>query len=143
MCVVYRRTGPTTLPALRWEMFRSKNLEGEMLPPARAALMPHIARANYTAVRDKSYITSCPVLPPIDQSGWNLENGVYVPVRCLVPPAPRAVLELTKCGCKAGCRPTGKRSCCSNGLPCTPLCKCYGGDCSNSVKDDGHADIIR
>jgi len=73
-----------------------------MLPPTRAALMPHIARANYTAVRDKSYITSCPVLPPIDQSGWNLENGVYVLVRCLVPPAPRAVLELTKCGCRLG-----------------------------------------
>jgi len=68
VCHVYRRTGPTTLPALRWEMFRSKNLEGEMLPPTGAALiyMPHIARANYTAVRDKSYITSCPVLPPID-----------------------------------------------------------------------------
>jgi len=118
-------------------MFRSKNLEGEMLPPTRAALVPHIARANYTAVRDKSYITSCPVLPPVDQSGWNLENGVYVPVRCLVPPATRAVLELNKCGCKAGC--TGKCSCCSNGLPCIPLCKCYGGNCSNSVKDDGHA----
>jgi len=57
--------------------------------------------------------------------------------RCLVPPAHRAVLELTKCGCKAGC--TGKCSRCSNGLPCTPLCKCYGGDCSNSVKEDGHA----
>jgi len=48
VCHVYRRTGPTTLPALRWEMFHSKNLEGEMLPPTRAA------RANYTAVRDKS-----------------------------------------------------------------------------------------
>jgi len=90
-----------------------------MLPPTPVALMPHIARANYTAVRDKSYITSRAVLPPIDQSGWNLENGVYVPVRCLVPPAPTAVLELTKCGCKAGC--TGKCSCCSDGLPCTPL----------------------
>ena len=76
VCHVYKRTGPTTLPALRWEMFCSKNLEGEMLPPTRAALMPHIARANYTAVRDKSYITSRAVLPPIDQSGWNLENEV-------------------------------------------------------------------
>jgi len=37
--------------------------------------------------------------------------------------------------------PALKCSYCSNGLPCTPLCKCYGGDCSNSVKDNGHAGI--
>ena len=30
VCRVYRRTGPTTLPPLRCEMFRSKNLEGEI-----------------------------------------------------------------------------------------------------------------
>jgi len=67
-----------------------------MLPPTCAALMPHIAHANYTAIRYKSYTTSCPVLLPTDQSDWNLENStVYVLVRCLLPPAPRAVLELT------------------------------------------------
>ena len=25
--------GATTIPALRWELFRSRNLEGEKLPP--------------------------------------------------------------------------------------------------------------
>ena len=136
VCSVYCPKGPTTIPALRWEMFLSRNLEGEMLPPTRAALMPHITRANYIAMRDKSYVTSCPILPPIDQSGWRLEKGVYVPVRCVTLHAPRAMLELTKCACKAGCR--GRCSCCKNGLPCTPLCKCYGGDCSNAIKNDGH-----
>ncbi|KAG0715585.1 hypothetical protein GWK47_011611 [Chionoecetes opilio] len=136
VCSVYCPKGPTTLPALQWEMFRSRNLEGEMLPPTRAALMPHITHTNYIAMRDRSYVTSCPILPPIDQSGWSLEKGVYVLVRCLMLSAPRAALELTKCSCKAGCR--GRCSCCKNGLPYTPLCKCYGGDCSNSTKNDGH-----
>lgn len=40
VCRVYSSTGPTTIPELRWELFRSKYLEGDMLPPTRAALMP-------------------------------------------------------------------------------------------------------
>lgn len=47
VCHVYSLKGPISLPSLRWELFRSKNLEGEMLPPTRATLLPHILRANY------------------------------------------------------------------------------------------------
>ena len=46
-----------------WETFRTRNLEGESLPPTRATLLSHITRANYIAMRDKSYTTHCPVLP--------------------------------------------------------------------------------
>jgi len=51
-------------------------------------------------VREKSYYTNCPVLPPIDENGWNIQDGVYIPVS-EVPHSscPQAVLELTKCGC--------------------------------------------
>ena len=134
VCCVYSSTGPTTLPSLRWEQFRSKNLEGEILPPTRAALLPHIIRANYVTMRDKSYLTDCPELPPIEENGWNLlESRCYIPVKCLALPAPKAVLELIKCGCKAGCK--GRCSCSINSLPCTPLCKCYSGDCGNIVRD--------
>ena len=140
VCHVYCSTGPTTLPALRWELFRSKNLEGEMLPPTRAALIPHITRANYIAMRDKSYNTKCPALPPVEQNGWEVKEGVYVPVRCLALPAPRAVIELTKCLCKSGCK--GRCSCFKNGLPCTPLCKCHWSDCANVIKNDIHNDDV-
>ena len=134
VCRVYSPKGPTTLPSLRWELFRSKNLEGEMLPPTRATLLPHICRANYITMRDKSYQTSCPELPPIEANGWNLEKELYVPVRCLALPAPRAVIELIKCHCKTGCK--GRCSCSSNGLPCTPLCKCYGENCENTIREN-------
>ena len=132
VCRVYCSTGPIALPALRWELFRSKNLEGEMLPPTRSALLPHILRANYIAMRDKSYLVNCPVLPPIEQNGWIAEEGNYNPVHCLTFPAPRAVIELTKCGCKAGCK--GRCTCHRNNLPCTPLCKCSTGDCGNGIQ---------
>ena len=134
LCHVYSPTGPVTLPSLRWELFRSKNLEGEMLPPTRAALLPHIMRANYITMRDKSYHTNCPELPAIEENGWRLENGRYVPVWCLILPAPQAVLELIKCGCRAGCK--NRCSCSNNQLPCTPLCKCYGGDCANATREE-------
>lgn len=133
VCHVYCSIGPTTLPALRWHLFRSKNLEGEMLPPTRSSLLPHVTRANYIAMHDKSYTSNCPALPPIDQNGWIVEEGLYVPVRCLNLPAPRAVIELTKCSCKSGC--TGRCTCCKNSIPCTPLCKCSAVDCDNVVKN--------
>jgi hypothetical protein len=133
VCHVYCATGPASLPALRWTLFASKNMEGEMLPPTRAALLPHIQRANYVAMRDKSYHTTNPALPPLEENGWKIENAAYIPVRCLSPPAPLAVIELIKCGCKTGCR-MATCSCSSNRLPCTPLCKCYSGDCLNVFK---------
>jgi len=69
VCRVYNPKGPTTLPLLRWELFRSKNLDGEMLPPIRATLLPHILRANYITIRDKSYQTNCSDLPTIETNG--------------------------------------------------------------------------
>ena len=40
-----------------------------MLPYTRAALMLHIVRTSYIAMRDKSNVTCRPNLLPIDQSG--------------------------------------------------------------------------
>ena len=104
VCSVYSTNGPKNLPELRWELFRTKNREGEMLPPTRASLLPHIIRCNYISRRDKSYTPANPVLPPIEENGWNLEQGIYTPVMCLNLPAPKAVIELVKCSCiKGGC----------------------------------------
>ena len=133
VCQVYSTTGPRSLLALRWELFRSKNLEGEMLPPTRASLLPHIKRANHIAMRDKSYHVRHPALPHNEDNGWQMENGMYTPVRWLTLPVPKAVIELTKCKCKMRCF-VAACGCSKHGLPCTPLCKCYGADCANPIK---------
>ena len=138
ICCVYCSAGPTIRRALRWEMVHSKNLQGEMVPPTHAALPPHITRANYFAMRDKLHTTNWPALPPIEENDWNVKEGVYVPVRCLILPTPRAVIELTKCACKSWCK--GRCRCFKNRLPCTSLCKCHGSDCGNIIKDDTHED---
>ena len=96
-------------------------------------------------MRDKSYPVNHPELSPIEENGWNLEEGAYVPVRCITIPASKGVIELTKCFCKSGCK--GRCSCSKNGLPCTPLCKCYVGDCENVFNiaehddDDGDGEV--
>ena len=78
VCYVYSENGPKTLSELRWELFRTKNSEGEMLPPTLGALLPHTIRANFISRRDKSYTAVRPLLPPIEENGWNLQDGVYI-----------------------------------------------------------------
>ena len=117
LCSVYCHDGPDDVEKLRWHIFRTKNVESDSLPPTKAALLPHIQRANYFALRDASYATLHPQLP---EMGWSA-NGEPVP--SLNPPAPKAILELVKCGCKMGCL-TSKCSCQKNDLNCTAMCKC-------------------
>jgi hypothetical protein len=62
---------------------------------------PHSIRSNYIAMRNKSYVTNSPNIPAIEEGGWQLNHDVNMPVRCLAMPAPRAVIELTECACKA------------------------------------------
>ncbi len=136
VCEVYAaKSSIKVLPDLRFHMFRAKNCESEMLPPTRATLIPHIQRTNYVAMRDKGYTTSQPSLPSLEGNGWSKEG---MPVRCLVPPAPRAVIEMVKCGCTGECK--GNCSCAKNDLDCTHLCKCYARGCSKQKDYYMHAD---
>ncbi|MCP3888386.1 MAG: hypothetical protein GY702_05875, partial [Desulfobulbaceae bacterium] len=130
VCATYDKKGATCLPALRWDLFRTRNLEGEKLPPTRASFIPHMQRANFTTKRDKSYTSATPILPSLDGNGWNVDdNGNITPTPCLNLPAPSGILELVKGSCKEGC--THLCGCAKNNLSCTALCKCFAAGCSN------------
>ena len=58
----------------------------------------------------------------------------YAPVRCLNPPAPAAVMNLVKRGCKRGCKRT--RSCRNKNLPYTEVCDCVNVSCHNHANSD-------
>ena len=47
VCHMYSASSPTTLPQLRWKLFKSKNREGEILPPTKAALLRDILQVNF------------------------------------------------------------------------------------------------
>ena len=118
---------------LRWKLFRTRNLEGENLPPTRPALYQHCLRVNAVCKRDKSYSENCPVLPVYTECGFKIVENRYMPVMTTQLPAPKAVLDFVKCGCKTGCK-TKICSCVEAGNYCTPLCKCYEDDCENKER---------
>ena len=138
VCLVYKlNRGPYLLPQARWELFKTRNLESEMLPPTRSTLLPHIQRTSCVCSMNKAYVTTHPPEHPMEEHGWEKkeESSQYTIVRCVQPPAPKAVLELIKCECKSsGC--SHNCSCRKNRLPCTPLCKCHNLGCTNVVRGD-------
>ena len=131
-CLAYSKEGPYTLPDLRYKLWSSKNKESETLPPCRATLVPHIQRTDFVSRIHKSYNQTHPVLPALTESGWkrNEKTGFLLPVHCLVPPVPLAMLELIKCGCVGDCS-SMQCSCHKNMLKCTSLCKCKLEKCTN------------
>ena len=80
---MYCKVGPTTLPKLRWELFRSRNLEGEKLHLTHASLLPHITRANFMAMRDKTSTTGCPDLLSKRIAGVNTKEHTFPLCACL------------------------------------------------------------
>lgn len=60
----------------------------------------------------------------------NREMPTWAATKCLELPAPQAVIELVKCGCKGRCKGRSNCSCLKNDLSCTDLCKCE--DCENT-----------
>ena len=133
VCTVYAQTSTCkTVKELRWELFKCKNLEAEKLPPTLGALKPHIQRANFISLVGKGYKEPLPQLPPLSENGWERSpdgSGTFSPMKCLELPAPQAVIELVKCGCRHTC--SSHCSCLKNDLPCTALCKC--SDCENTT----------
>ena len=112
---VYNSGGATTIPALRWEREAFSDQSN--------------TDASYLTHQLCGYTTPHPCLLPLEENGWMLAGDEYVPVPCLYKPAPVAVLELIKCGCKTFCK--CHYSCKKNNLPCTALCKCHNSDCSH------------
>ena len=78
-------------------------------------------------------VESHPGLPPPSQYGWTKDEGHSVPIRCMNPPAPEALINLVKCGCKKGC--VKKSSCRNYNTPCTEMCGCIEHSCSNNVSE--------
>ena len=113
-------------------------------PLTLATFEPHVKRAHVIATISRSYEKPMPQIPPL--VGYGLEeseDGSIVPIRGLKLPAPQAIVELVKCGCRG--QYSSRCSCIKNKLICTSLCKCK--DCNNtkdytlSFVDDNDIDL--
>ena len=137
VCSAYSsNTKCSSLKKLRWELFRTGE-ENEKLPPTKSSFIPHIQRSNYLSYIWKNCKSPEINVPSPVGHGSEDNDGLITPIMCLRSPAPKALLELIKCGCKGKCE---KRqcSCVRSNLTCTPACLC--GDCHN--QDGNTAKVV-
>ena len=137
VCQLYEPgTGESSVTSLRWHMFSKKQAEGQKLPPTSAALRQAILHAHYQAIIWNQDATPCPNIPAQEGFGWTEESdqNCLVPIPTLLPPAPQAIIQLVKCGCKRS-KCANTCTCRMNNLNCTELCGCGGEEdtCTNSL----------
>ena len=101
VCLLYKSKSHSSVGSLRWFLYSNKEAEAESLPPTSSALRLHIMRANFITIIWKKADKKFQLLPPVCNFGWKSESDSYIaPLRCTKPPAPDAVINLVKCGCK-------------------------------------------
>lgn len=100
------------------------------LPPTYAAAIYHIYRVYHQV---QQWIGNN--LEPKDW-GWKLENGILVPTKTHLPPAPEELLKIIRCNCKSNCE-SKRCNCKRHGIVCSMSCgECRGTSCSNSIDGD-------
>jgi len=133
VCRVYHKeTKFTTLAALRWWMFSTKQAVDEKLPPTQGAFLPALRRVNFQAMVWEKDNERQPKIPSAVGHGWITEDGILKSVTCDLPCAPESILKLVKYSCRKS-RCTSSCKCRINGLPCTEMCACAADDnlCDN------------
>ena len=119
-----------TIGEVRWLLFSKKQHVDEQLPPTKAALHQMTRRANLVALVWKSCDNPNPSIPSPILHGWQQDGDRLQPVPTTLPPAPKAVLQLIKCGCKGICI-TMSCTCRNYNLKCTDMCGSCEVKCRN------------
>ena len=137
LVALYNGSSFCDLISLRLRMFTVKTIcsvntvQIHTLPPTPAAAKFHCLRVHLQAMEWTETSDLDPTL-----WGWKLDNGLYVPVRTDMPPAPADLLAIVRCKCKVNCD-TQRCSCRKHGLECSVACKeCKGSSCSNCPPND-------
>ena len=132
-----QRSTPTevkTLQSLRWYMFTKMQCESKKLPPTPSALEFAKKWSHFiTHVWKKSNVAS-PKYLPVEDYGWkyNPDSKTFDAVMTDKFPTPEAIIELSICKCKSGCK-SQRCTCRRNNLVCTDIRMC-----SASVNIDGN-----
>ena len=89
------------------DVLEKKKAELRNLPPSRAAFLEGVKRAQYQFIIWKSEPDINPQAdkPMPDNYGWKRDCDKFISVMTTLPPAPKAPLQLIKCGCsKSVCK---------------------------------------
>jgi len=129
------------LDTLRFQRFNAKVtanttcVQVHTLPPTSAATVFHSLRVY---LQCQVWIGNTSL--QADEWGWQMKNGMYVPIKTNLPAAPEQILNVVRCNCKTNC--DSKRCTCrKNGLECSYSCgTCRGISCTNSIQIDESVD---
>ena len=70
----------------------------------------------------------------IENYGWEIKNGMPLPVEYNGPPAPPSIMNVIACGCNLNQCATNACSCRVAQASCTAYCKCdTGEDCKKEL----------
>ncbi|KAG1650842.1 hypothetical protein GQR58_027696 [Nymphon striatum] len=137
-----------TLDQLRLQRFHQKvatnknAVQPETLPPTSAATKYHSLRVYYQVQVWKGVTNISP-----QGYGWTVVDGKLIPFQCDLDVAPKMLLEVVRCNCKAGCE-TQRCSCRKAGHDCSTGCGQCKGICLNMSAqitddvDDGTDDTV-
>jgi hypothetical protein len=112
----------------------------QSLPPSTAAFTENVKRAHLqTSIWKVAVCSDPPQADPLNYGYIRHEPSKSLPPTTVPdgePLAPDPILALIRCNCSEGesrCK-TSRCSCTRASLPCTPFCKCNGGDdCLNEL----------
>lgn len=130
VCEVYGQKECADSNLARYNCFRiGLYLDGSSLPPNKDSLHLHIRRANYQAGIYRRCSTQIINAPNPSSHGWEEKNCFSV-LWSTLPPAPKNIMDVTKCNCK--------KSSCSlmiclwfkNNVRCSKKC-CCSTNCNN------------
>ncbi|KAL8561272.1 hypothetical protein ACOMHN_047127 [Nucella lapillus] len=143
VCAAYASKGITikTIPELRWHLFTKHMAESDKLPPTIGALKQHILRVHIQArVWGQAAIAHQDAqLDPLENGYFKDADGRLKPTTTDVLPAPKAIVEMVRCQCKADCS-SARCSCRTKNLTCTDLCQC-GSQCQNDEDSQNNAHL--
>lgn len=111
-------------------------LNPEILPPSERAAYYHSLRVHLQVTQWKHLDIG---ILSADAWGWSMQDGMFLPIKTDIDPAPEWLLNYVRCKCKATSRnpcSTQMCSCRKNGLKCVMACNgCHGEDCDNKSGD--------
>ena len=137
---MYNQVPGTSMEIARFNLFtKTKSLKVMALPPTSANLLKHALRAHLQIMQIMLWKAADQQAPPavsanITDFGWEVQNGIPVPVMATGEPAPPEFVDVIRCQCRV----EGKEcstvlcSCHKEHLTCTSYCNCHGEDeCCN------------
>ena len=110
-------------------------LNPENLPPSERAAYYHSLRVHLQVSQWKHLDIH---ILPSDEWGWSLQDGMFLPVKTDIKPAPEWLLNYVRCKCKTTSKNqcgTQSCSCRKNGLECVTACSGFHGELCNNKSE--------